>query len=101
MNDEQPPAYSGELIAGQVHAVSKMSVTVDWETKTQRMADIVSLIVSDGRDETFVKLTLPESWPASRFRAGTRWTFGIRSYVTRSNKLARVIRTDLDPYPAE
>lgn len=101
MMSTTPPAYSGELLCGQVHAINKLPVTVDWENKTQRLADVVSLIVSDGRDEMFVKLTLPETWPANRFVAGARWTFGIRSYVNRNNKLMRLIRTDLDPYQAE
>ena len=95
-------AYSGELLCGQVHAVSQLQVTVDWEAKTQRTADQLSLIVSDGRDESFVKLTLPMGWSPNKYQPGSRWTFAIRSYVSRNNnKLVRMIRTDLEPYQAE
>lgn len=93
--------YSGEQLTGQIHEVKKETVTANWETKSQRIADVITLITADGRDSYFIKLTLPEGWNAARYTPGSRWTFGIRSYVSKNGKVARALRTDLEPYPAE
>jgi len=99
MSMQTPTAsYIGELLVGRIDEVKKMEITQDYQTGAKRIADALSVIISDGKRRDFVQLILPENWPASRFTEGTTWTFGIRSYVNRNGKLTRQIRTDLDPY---
>lgn len=92
-------SYTGSIMVGVVKGISKRN-RMDYDLNAQRMTDVISLEITDDRDEVeIVKLAMPATFGDVPIKKGEIWAIAVRSYWSFKSSQMRIdVRKDLRPF---